>query len=117
VPDIALNLVVLRTTDLERSAAFYSCLGVSFVRHRHGNGPEHLAAEMPGVVFELYPSSTDTTPTKDTRIGFTVASLDAALTALAEFPGAIVSPPKDSPWGRRAVAADPDGHRVELVER
>lgn len=116
LPDIALNLVVLRVADLERSAAFYSCLGLTFARHRHGNGPEHLAAEMLGAVFELYPLSTDTTPTKDTRIGFRVPSLDAAIAALGEFPGAIASSPKDSPWGRRAVVADPDGHRVELLE-
>lgn len=113
---VALNLVVLRATDLERSATFYSCLGLTFARHRHGSGPEHLAADMPGAVFELYPLSTDTTPTKDTRIGFSVSSLDAAIAALREFPGEIVSPPKDSPWGRRAVVSDPDGHRVELLE-
>jgi predicted enzyme related to lactoylglutathione lyase len=29
---------------------------------------------------------------------------------------AVVSPPADSPWGLRAVLADPDGHRVEITE-
>ncbi|MEO0934126.1 MAG: VOC family protein [Cyanobacteria bacterium J06641_2] len=28
----------------------------------------------------------------------------------------ILSPPKDSPWGRRAVILDPDGHKIELVD-
>jgi hypothetical protein len=28
-----------------------------------------------------------------------------------------ISAPKDSPWGRRAVVADSDGHRVELTGR
>jgi hypothetical protein len=28
----------------------------------------------------------------------------------------VVSPPQETEWGRRAVIADPDGHRVELVE-
>jgi predicted enzyme related to lactoylglutathione lyase len=27
----------------------------------------------------------------------------------------VVSEPRDSPWGRRAVVDDPEGQRVELV--
>jgi predicted enzyme related to lactoylglutathione lyase len=29
----------------------------------------------------------------------------------------VISAPKDSDWGRRAVVADPDGHRIELLEK
>lgn len=112
-----LNLVVLRAISLERASAFYACLGLTFERHRHGNGLEHLAAELPTGVFELYPMSSDGVPTTGARIGFSIPSLDVAIAALSDFPDAIVSPPKDSPWGRRAVVADPDGHRVELLER
>jgi hypothetical protein len=43
-------------------------------------------------------------------------SLDSAIAALTAYPGAVVSPAKDSEWGRRAVVADPDGHRVELLQ-
>lgn len=112
-----LNLVVLRTADLERAAAFYArLLALEFVRHRHGSGPEHYAAEMPGGVFELYPLSPEGLSTLGTRIGFRVASVDAALERVAEHPGVVVSAAKDSEWGRRAVVKDPDGHRVELVE-
>jgi len=38
------------------------------------------------------------------------------IAALADQLGAIVSPPRDSECGRRAVVVDPDGHRVELTE-
>jgi catechol 2,3-dioxygenase-like lactoylglutathione lyase family enzyme len=108
----ALSLVVLRVTDMERSAAFYSRLGLRFSRHRHGSGPEHLATELAGTAFELYPLTPDGPSTLGTRIGFRVESL----AALADCPGAIITPAKDSEWGRRAVVADPDGHRVELLE-
>ena len=37
-------------------------------------------------------------------------------TRLEDWPGAVLSPPKDSEWGRRAVVTDPDGHRVELLQ-
>lgn len=113
---IALSLVVLRSADLERAAAFYSRLGLQFSRHRHGNGPEHFSAELPGGVFELYPLSSDGASTLGTRIGFRVPSVDAALAALSDYPAAIVTQARDSEWGRRAVVADPDGHRVELLQ-
>ncbi len=111
-----INLVVLRSEDPARAVAFYSKLGMRFSQHRHGNGPEHFAAELAGGVFELYPLAPGGASTLGTRIGFRVPSVDSALAALSEYPATIVSPAKDSEWGRRAVIADPDGHRVELVE-
>ena len=117
VSPVTLNLVVVRSPDIERAAAFYSRLGLRFVRHRHGSGPEHLSAELGGSVFELYPEVANEPATSGTRVGFSVPSLDSAIAALSEHPGVIISPPKDSPWGRRAVVADPDGHRVELLQQ
>ncbi len=114
--NIALNLVVLRSPDIVRAAAFYSRLGLQFSQHRHGRGPEHFAAELSGSVFELYPVAPNGPSTLGTRVGFRVPSVDAALTALADYPSAVVTPPVDSEWGRRAVVADPDGHRVELLQ-
>jgi lactoylglutathione lyase len=116
VNNITLNLVVLRSSDIARSVAFYTQLGLQFTQHRHGSGPEHFAAELSGGVFELYPLSAECPPTLGTRIGFRVPSLDASIAALTAFPGAVVSPPKASEWGRRAVITDPDGHRVELLQ-
>ncbi len=113
---ISLNLVVLRALDMERAVAFYSQLGLRFEAHRHGSGPEHFSAEFAGGVFELYPPTQDAPTTLGTRIGFSVPSVDAALEALAEYPGAVLCPAKNSEWGRRAVVVDPDGHRVELLQ-
>lgn len=113
---ITLNLVVLRFRDIARAEAFYSRLGLHFTRHRHGKGAEHFAAELPGGVFELYPQTADSPSTLGTRIGFTVPSVDAVIAALGDYPEAIISAPKDSEWGRRAVLADPDGHRIELIQ-
>lgn len=112
----ALNLVVLRSPNLERAARFYECLGLQFTRHRHGSGPEHLSSELGGCVFEIYPLSSKGTSTLGTRIGFRIQSLDALIAALGNFPDAIITPPQESPWGRRAVVADPDGHHIELLQ-
>jgi catechol 2,3-dioxygenase-like lactoylglutathione lyase family enzyme len=112
-----LNLVVLRSADIAQAAAFYSRLGLTFKLHRHGQGAEHYAAEMPDFVFELYALTAGGPTSLGTRIGFTVPSVDAAVAALTDYPDSLISAPKDSDWGRRAVVSDPDGHRVELVEQ
>ena len=114
--NVTLNLVVLRSPDIARASAFYTRLGLHFTLHRHGKGAEHFAAELPGGVFELYTQTADSPSTLGTRIGFSVPSVDAVIAALTDYPTAVVSAPKDSEWGRRAVVADPDGHRVELIE-
>lgn len=115
-PPARLNLVVLRVADIDRSADFYRLLGLQFTKHTHGSGPGHYASEADGFVLELYPASPEQPVSASTRIGFAVADVDAAASALGAVAGArVVSAPKDSEWGRRAVVADLDGHRVELV--
>ncbi|TWT38864.1 VOC family protein [Blastopirellula retiformator] len=109
------NLFVIRASNLDAAEIFYQALGLQFDRHAHGAGPIHLATETPGQVFEIYPLSSDDSPTTSARVGFAVADVDATYTALLEAGGSSVSSPRDSPWGRRAVVADPDGHRVEIT--
>jgi lactoylglutathione lyase len=111
----SLSLVVIRSADLERSRRFYDALGLPLSLEKHGSGPEHLAAELDGVVFEIYPLNDS--PTTGARIGFRVTSIEAAISAAKQFGAAVASPPKQGPWGMRAVVVDPDGHRVELTER
>lgn len=111
-----LNLVVLRSANIESAVGFYSRLGLQFIKHRHGTRPEHNSAELAGTVFELYPQHADGLSTVGTRIGFTVPSVDEIIKAHTDYPQAILSPPKESEWGRRAIVADPDGHRIELVQ-
>ena len=115
--DTKLSLVVIRAADLERSARFYAWLGLEFTKHSHGSGPEHYICELEGLVFEIYPRQTELDSTAATRIGFQIERLDATIDQLEQQGTSIVSPPKDSPWGKRAVVTDPDGHRVELTER
>ena len=111
-----LRLVVIRSSDLEKLASFYSALGLSFVRHRHGTGPEHLSAQMGETVFEIYPASGPSESTAATRLGFSVPSLTTALDNLRGINATVVAEPSDTPFGRRAVVKDFEGHKVELYE-
>ncbi|MCC9606297.1 VOC family protein [Blastopirellula sp. JC732] len=109
------NLIVIRARDIDVAGIFYNALGLQFVRHSHGKGPIHLAADMADQVFEIYPLADGDPPTTSARIGFAVADVDATYAALLAAGGQSISAPKDSPWGRRAVIADPEGHRVEIT--
>jgi predicted enzyme related to lactoylglutathione lyase len=113
--DAVLNLVVIRSGDLERAARFYRALGIPLEREQHGPGPEHLAGRAGAVVLEIYPAG-ESAGAEGIRLGFRVVSLAATLAAVQEAGGIVTSPPHESAWGLRAVVADPDGRRVELIQ-
>jgi catechol 2,3-dioxygenase-like lactoylglutathione lyase family enzyme len=108
-----LNLIVIRTPNVEEVVAFYTNLGLKFTPHQHGTGTPHHASEG-AFTLEIYPSSASQPPTKQLRLGFRVASLATVLANTT--PACILSPTKDSEWGLRAIVQDPDGHKVELVQ-
>ena len=107
-----LNLLVLRSPDIERARRFYELFGMSFTRHAHGAGPEHYAHEDERGVFEIYPAKQADTHDK-TGLGFLVADLAETHQKLAAYqPQAIT----DGEWGRTFVVRDPDGRRVEVKQ-
>ena len=112
---IALNLIVIRVEDLTRSKKFYEILGINFSCEQHGKGEKHLSAVLSGIVFEIYPRSNNI-DTSGVRLGFRVFSVDKVIEKLQRIATVIVSPAKNSEWGRRAVVLDPDGHKIELVD-
>lgn len=84
-------------------------------RERHGDGPEHYSSSVNGFVFELYPLATGSRATTSIRIGFSVDSVDQLVPSLRALGAGLVTEVHDSPWGRRAVVRDLDGHSVELL--
>lgn len=109
-----LNLVVLRSPDIDRAAKFYSALGLLITKHSHG-GPEHYTAVVAGFVFEIYPLTPRSGSTTSTRIGFNVDDVDSIVPSVVALGAELISPVKESEWGRRAVVKDLDGHTVELL--
>jgi lactoylglutathione lyase len=110
-----LNLVVLRSADIDRAVKFYGQMGLLFTKHAHGKGPEHYASEVAGSVFELYPATEKSPSTAAARIGFSVESVDKIVPLLRQIGAQVLTEPSDSEWGRRAVVKDLDGHTVELI--
>jgi lactoylglutathione lyase len=112
-----INLVVLKTTQPENLVAFYEQIGFKFSNHRHGNGPLHYAAELPGFAFEIYPFP-DGIHVSDntTRLGFTVADMEITLEQLKSTGMSIKKEPMITEWGYQALVEDPDGRKVEIKE-
>ena len=104
---------------MDAMLALYRALGLTFEQEQHGTGPVHHSCDMGGTVLEIYPGNDggalDRRAGGATSLGFRVASLDAVLSALKQLGAPVITPPKDSQWGRRAVVADPDGRAVEIL--
>ncbi len=96
--------------------SFYHRLGIEFELHAHGTGPEHYASLTSGYVFEIYPVTAGDNNSVKVRLGFLVSEVDALVASIREIPVSIVSEPRDSEWGRRAVLHDFDGNTVELLD-
>lgn len=111
-----LNLLVLRSSDLEAARGFYEQLGLPFVLHQHRGGLPHYASEQPSFTLELYPLTEGQPPTTSVRLGFAVADLHILIARLRDSGANVLQSPMQSAWGYRAVVADPDGHRVELAQ-
>lgn len=120
MPSSRLNLVVLRSKNVQALVEFYHAAGLDFVQEQHGSGPVHFACDLGGMVIEIYPGmegiAVDRKAGGSTMLGFAVASLASTLEAMGRLKVEFVSPPKDTPWGRRAVVLDPDGRAVDLTE-
>jgi lactoylglutathione lyase len=88
--------------------------GIQFVEEQHGAGPRHLAAEVSGVVIEIYPAKTREDVDRTTRLGFSIPDLQGSIKALEGVGAEIGVGPRQTQWGLRAVVKDPDGRSIEL---
>jgi len=111
-----MNLLVLKSPDIDQTASFYRLLGLCLERHQHDSGPWHYAAQLNGMVFEIYPGKAETNVSSGTRLGFEVNDLDDTLDELRRQGARIVQEKTRSPWGLQAVVEDFVGYRVHLTE-
>ncbi len=112
---VTFSLIVLRSAEMDRAARFYALLGIEFQREQHQSGPEHLAAQVGEAVLEIDPQ-VGAADSDSVRLGFRVPSVEIVMEAVRLAGGTVVTLPRRSSWGYRAVLADPDGRRVEITE-
>lgn len=112
-----LNLIVIHSLEPNRTVEFYKMFGIGFQEEQHGNGPVHWAATLNGLVLEVYPAKSTEDVDNTTRLGFEVENIAVIVSAMQSSGVEIVQHVRESKWGLQAVARDPDGRSVELVQK
>ena len=113
----SLNLIVLKSDDVPELLKFYQELGLKFEQQQHGAAPAHHSATIGGVTLEIYPAGSMTTRSTNVRIGFTTEKIDRAVDVAQKAGAKILSEPTDSPHGTKAMVADPDGNKLEFLQK
>jgi lactoylglutathione lyase len=113
---VSLNLVVIRSRDIESAVRFYSQLGLRFHRQQHDGGPEHYSTQIGNTVFEIYPLSRQGASTIGVRLGFVVDSLRDVLNKMRDIGVNVISRPEKGEWGYSCLVEDFDGHKVEVTD-
>jgi len=113
-----LNLIVIRTQQLEQQAKFYEKLGIKFQYHKHGNSPYHYSADLDGTIFEIYPTKNEKSVDRSTRLGFQVKNLNKLIENLEiDKSESIIKHPEQTTWGYSALVKDLDGRKIELIQQ
>ncbi|MFI8849587.1 VOC family protein [Streptomyces sp. 891-h] len=109
--------VLLRPTDPDRSRAFYGgTLGLEIARE-FGTGPERGTVYFLGGGFLEVSGRSEEQPTPTLQLWLQVADVAAAHEELRAAGADILRPPVEEPWGLIEMwIADPDGHRLVLVQ-
>jgi len=110
----------LTTRDLAGARAFYTAV-VGFGWKPQDTGPGgppyavfEVDSKLAGGAVEMDEGWGDVPP--HWMIYFEVADTDAAATSVERLGGQVVSPPRDSPYGRMAVLRDPQGGAFSVIE-
>lgn len=113
-----LNTIVVYVKDVERSAHFYKhALNLQEEFVEDGMAYFSLGSVEDKVTFLLHVAAEPNPVDHGIAIEFLVDDVVNAVTAIRETGGTIVQEPIDREWGvKEAVIADPDGHKIWLVE-
>ena len=105
-----LQLLVLRSHDIDAARLFYEALGLTWQEEQHEGGPKHYSCRLGATLFELYPAKEGLTGR--VRLGLRVADPERAAKAAVAAGGRLRA---DSRQSARTVIRDPDGNDVELL--
>lgn len=112
-----LKLIVVRTTNPEKLAGFYTLLGLFFDYHKHGNSPYHYSTAIGSTVLEIYPlAKGQDNADNHLRLGLSIEDFDKKIILLKENQVTFSMEPVQTDFGYMAVILDPDGRKVEIYK-
>lgn len=104
-----LELLVLRSHDIDAARLFYEALGLAWQEEQHEGGPKHYSCRLGATLFELYPAKEGSGGR--VRLGLRVADPERAAEVAVAAGG---SRRPDRRQSATTVILDPDGNDVEL---
>jgi lactoylglutathione lyase len=106
-----LNLIVLKSGDIDKTRKFYEMLGCQFIEERHGDGPRHYSSAINDVVLEIYQGKV---ANEGITIGFCVSDLSYIKNSLFAVGGSVITEPSpDKPY---LIIRDIDGRTIIFTE-
>lgn len=114
--NLGLGLLVVYTSDKDRSVNFYRSLGLRFEEHTHPPCGDHFSSIGNDCVFEICQLPEGRGFAAPMTFGFLVSSVDEALSKAKAGGGRVKREPHSASWGLSATVTDPDGHIVLLME-
>lgn len=113
-----IRLIVIRTPDPEKLAAFYILLGLTFEYHQHGKSPFHYGASIGATLIEIYPlTKSQPAPDSNLRLGFAIDDFEDRIASLRQRAVTFATEPTQTEFGYLAVVVDPDGRKIELYKQ
>ncbi len=107
---VDLELLILRSSDLDAARRFYEALGLLWREERHDGGPTHYSCRLGATLFELYPARSGSAGR--VRLGLRVTDPERVAEAAVAAGG---RRHLDHRPGAATVLRDPDGNDVELL--
>lgn len=109
-------LIVVYSTNPEKSVSFYGKIGFNFFLEKHSSGPSHYSAILENIVFEIYPSEGRPPGVSSSMIGFEVQHVEKTVSELIAAGFLEPSEIKKKRNGA-AILNDPDGNKIYLQTR
>ena len=114
---VELKTLVIRSAIPEQTAEFYTCLGIAFEHHRHGQGPYHYSGYIGSTLLEIYPlAKGQDKPDNTLRMGLTVDAFEDVISVLQAQGATFHQAPTVTEWGVMAIVVDPEGRKIEIYK-
>ncbi len=110
-----LGIVMVVVRDMDRSVAYYrDVLGLKLL-FAQSNWSQFDAG---GILIGLHPEGEQVkvSPTTGMSLGIYVDDVTATVSEVKRRGGHIAIQPRNEPFGRWALAQDPDGYNIQLIE-
>lgn len=121
MPEPELNLIVLWVANAIAALDFYRALGFRFEIASSAEGLDYYACYLGKTVIEIHPGSVGTASQPyqggSVMLGLKVDNIDEVLAKAQKLSKTTLPDAHESRWGKRVVLTDPDGRKIQLIER